>query len=342
MEILKDGIDRLPPGERAVVTIGSYDGIHRGHRLVLGRVIERAQSRGAKSVVITFDKHPASVVQRPLGTPLLLTDFEQRKELFAELGFDYLYLLSFDETRSQTSALDFVKDVLVSRLGALEVIVGEDFRFGHNRQGNVGLLHSLSEQYGFEVVGLELLSQSPSLASSVVQDDEPISSTRIRAKLQTGDIAAVNNMLGRLFEVRSVVCHGNHRGRVLGFPTANLAVPLGYAWPAIGVYAAVVQVAGSRHMAAVNIGVRPTFADQDADKPELGAVLEAHLIDFSGDLYDQEMHVAFVKRLRSEQKFDSLQDLKDQLVKDIEDTKAALQGIDLHNFDKALANTASF
>lgn len=314
MQILTDGVDRVPDGVATAVSIGAYDGIHLGHRAVLGAVVDVAAERGLAPGVVTFDKHPASIV-RPESAPLLLTGHDQRVELFGEIGVDYLYLMQFNAERAATSDRDFVADVLVGRMNAKLIIVGSDFHFGKGRSGSVESLRELGAEMGFDVQGLDLLTggaDSDRLA--------PVSSTAIRKALATGDIAAANAMLGRCYEVRGEVVAGDRRAHSIGFPTANIAYQVGQAWPANGVYAAWVTLADGRRLgAAVNIGLRPTFYD-DAEFP----LLEAHLLDFDEDLYGQQLAVEFVGFLRSERKFDGLEEIAAQLASDVEQARSAL------------------
>lgn len=305
MQILRDGVDRVPDGVETAISVGSYDGIHRGHRTVLNTLCQLAEDRGLAPAVVTFDQHPASVL-RPENAPLLLTDHEQRVELFASFGIEYLFLLHFDKERAATSSEDFVAEVLIERMNAKLVVVGSNFHFGEGRTGSVESLRDLGADLGFEVYGLDLLHEDDAV--------EPVSSTAIRRALAGGDVEAANTMLGRAFEVRGEVIQGDQRGRTIGFPTANIAFDEGRAWPAKGVYAAWVTLPdGNRHPAAVNIGMRPTF-HQNAERP----LLEAHLIDFDGDLYGQNLRVEFMHFLRSERRFSGIDEIAAQLKQDVE------------------------
>lgn len=304
MKLLRDGIDRVPDGIATAVSIGAYDGIHRGHQTVLNALCEHAATRGLEPAVVTFDQHPASVV-RPDAAPLLLTDDDQREELFAELGLRWLYLLRFDKQRAATTSEQFVEQVLLGSLNAKLIVVGSDFHFGQGRAGTVESLAEMGASLGFEVLGLDLLGAGG--------DPEPISSTAIRAALVRGDIAAANGMLGRRYQVRGEVVRGDERARQIGFPTANVASVPGQAWPMNGVYSAWVQVPdGRQYPAAVNIGTRPTF-HSDATRP----LLEAHLIGFDGDLYGQSIHVEFETFLRDERTFAGLEEITAQITSDV-------------------------
>src|SRR5581483_6096292 len=270
MQVISD-LAACPRLERGtVVTIGAYDGVHEGHRALIARVQAMAAELGCDTAVVTFDRHPAPVV-RPDSAPRLLTDIDQKLELLAATGIDYAVVIHFDEARSKESAEDFVNEVLVGRLAARAVVVGHDFHFGHGRRGNVPLLQEMGAELGFDVLGI-----------SLVGDEEPISSTRVRALLAEGDVARAAQLLGRTHEVRGTVVQGDARGRELGFPTANVAVPGDILLPADGIYAGwYVHPDGSRHAAAISLGRRPTFYDNAP-----ASLLEAHLLDFSGDLYD--------------------------------------------------------
>lgn len=312
MEVLRDGIDRVPEGIATAVSVGSYDGIHRGHRAVLGTLCELAGQRGVAPAVVSFDQHPAAVV-RPENAPLLLTDHDQRTELFTDIGLRYLFLLAFDKQRSQMTSREFVEQILVGTMNAKLIVVGQNFHFGKGRSGSVDSLRELGDELGFEVVGLDLFGDEDAV--------EPISSTAIRRALAGGDIEAVTAMLGRRYEVRGEVVQGDQRGRVIGFPTANIAFAPGRAWPAKGVYAAWAVLPDGRRMpAAVNIGFRPTF-EQRAETP----LLEAHLIDFDGDLYGLDLRIEFESFLRSEQRFSGIDEIAAQLKKDVEAARAALE-----------------
>ncbi len=292
-----------------IVTVGAYDGVHLGHRRLIAAVREQAEQAGAASAVVTFDKHPASVV-RPDSAPALLTDLDQKLELLATTGVDCSVVVHFDEARAHESAEDFVQSVLVDCLAVRQVVVGHDFHFGHNRAGDVALLVRMGEKLGFEVEGVELFG--------VRDGDAAVSSTRVRRLLSVGDVAGAAALLGRDHEVRGVVVHGDARGRELGYPTANVAVPAEIALPADGVYRGWFQGDdGARRPAALSLGRRPTFY-VDADL----SLLEAHLLDFDGDLYDQHARVGFGARLRGQMRFDSVDDLIAQMGRDVEATRS--------------------
>ena len=304
MQVIRDN-QPSDNSKRSVVTIGAYDGVHRGHQAVIGQVRNEAQQLGCQSVVVTFDKHPASVV-RPESAPKLLTDLDQKLELLQQTGIDATLIVEFNRERSTEDPALFVKRVLVDALRAQVVVVGEDFHFGFNRGGNVAMLRELGKQFDFQVEPVKLIARPDGV-------EEPVSSTSIRRALAGGQVETATNLLGRAYEVRGLVVNGDKRGRMIGFPTANVEVPNAMCLPADGVYAGKFQCDdGSVHACAINLGRRPTFFEH-ADS----SLLEAHLLDFAGDLYGQKVSVTFEHFLRSERKFDGLEAIKTQLQLDV-------------------------
>ena len=293
------------------VTIGAYDGVHLGHRALLRELSGLAAAKGLSTVVVTFDRHPAAVV-RPKSAPRQLTDLEQKLELLADCGIDRTLVIAFDRERANESAQDFVKEVLVKTLGARLVVVGEDFHFGRGRKGNVALLTSLGQDYGFEVIGAHLTGDA----------NEPVSSTRIRTLVAAGDVVGAAKLLGRPHEVRGIVVHGDGRGGPeLGFPTANMMIADDIALPADGIYAGYfARPDGRVYPAAISVGRRPTFYE-----PGTAAVLvEAYLLHFEGDLYGELSRVSFVARLRDEEQFDSVDALIAQMHQDAAEAERVL------------------
>lgn len=296
-----------------MVTIGFYDGVHRGHQAVIAEVRRRAAEMGARSAVVTFDRHPASIV-RPESAPSLLTDLPQKLELLAATGVDATVVVRFDEAQSQEEPESFARRVLVECLAASAVVVGEDFHFGRGRHGNVASLRELGAVADFEVCPMELVARHDG-------PDEPVSSTAIRRAMAGGEVELAAAMLGRPFEARGIVVSGDHRGIQLGFPTANVEVPNSICLPADGVYAGRFhRPDGTIQACAINLGRRPTFYEH-ADH----SLLEAHLLDFDGDLYGESVRVQFTNFLRSERKFDGIDALVVQLKHDIEHARAVLK-----------------
>lgn len=301
------------PAGGTVVTIGVYDGVHLGHQALIRRVRRMAQELEAATAVVTFDRHPATVV-RPESAPRLLTDLDQRLELLAAQELDYALVLRFDQSRAAESAEDFVREVLVDCLRARAVVVGHDFHFGHRRGGNVALLQEMGAELGFDVLGVNLVSDGTTAAA--------VSSTRIRQALAAGDVVEAARLLGRPHEVRGTVARGDSRGRQLGFPTANVALGEDILLPGDGIYAGWYErPSGQVHPAAISIGRRPTFY------PEARlSLLEAYLLDFDDDLYGEAARIRFRARLRDEIKFDSVRDLVGQMALDVDAARSVLAG----------------
>ena len=298
-----------PPPGGAAVTIGAYDGVHLGHRAAARRPAGRAAAQGLATAVVTFDRHPATVV-RPDSAPVLLTDLDQKLELLAECGIDRTLVVPFDLARANETAEEFVSEVLVGDLGARLVVVGEDFHFGHGRKGNVEVLTELGATSGFSVAGVRLTGAAGSA----------VSSTRIRELVAAGDVAQAALLLGRPHQLRGVVARGDGRGgSTLGYPTANIDLPEGMAVPGEGIYAGWYERPdASVHPAAISIGRRRTFYEEGA------AVLEVHLLDFSGDLYGERARVSFVERLREDARFDTVEALVAQMGHDVDRARQVL------------------
>lgn len=311
MEVVVGPERCVAPSQGSAVTIGAYDGVHRGHQQLIAELRHRAGERGLSTAVVTFDRHPATVV-RPGSAPEQLTDLDQKLRLLAATGVDRTLVVPFDRARADESAEHFVADVLVAALATKLVVVGENFHFGHGRKGDVALLRDIGRVQGFDVIGWSLAG-----------DDQgsPISSTRIRGLLAGGDVAGAAELLGHLHQVTGTVAHGDGRGgSVLGMPTANVSVAPGTALPAPGIYAGWYErPGGDRYPAALSLGYRPTFYDGGGS-----LLLESHLLDFSGDLYGELATVSFVARLRSEARFSSVADLVAQMHADVAAARQAL------------------
>jgi len=314
--LLVQDLSRSPwPGRHAVATIGAYDGVHLGHQSVIAAVRARAAADGALSAVVTFDRHPASVV-RPESAPLLLTDLDQKLELLEATGVDAVVVVPFDALQASEEPHEFVKRVLVDCLAVSHVAVGEDFHFGRNRAGDVTMLREQGARNNFTVGPLELLQRDDGV-------DEPVSSTAIRRALKGGDVAVASRMLGRWFEARGPVVDGDHRGRAIGFATANVQVPGFICLPADGVYAGVyTRPDGSRWACAINLGRRPTFYEHSDS-----SLLEAHLIDASVNLYGEAARVQFTHFLRSERKFNGPDALIAQVKLDIDHARELVSSL---------------
>ncbi|MDT0269282.1 bifunctional riboflavin kinase/FAD synthetase [Streptomyces sp. DSM 44915] len=295
------------PGDwgRSVVTIGSYDGVHRGHQLIIGQAVAAARELGLPTVVVTFDPHPKEVT-RPGSHPPLLAPHHRRAELMAELGVDALLVLPFTKEFSRLSPAEFVVKVLVERLRAALVVEGPNFRFGHRAAGTVATLAELGETYDFGVRVVDLI------ASGAAGGGEPFSSSLARRLIQEGDVTGAAEVLGRPHRVEGTVVHGARRGRDLGIPTANLDLVPHSAVPADGVYAGWLLAAGERLPAAVSVGTNPHFNGT-------ARTVEAYALDRTDlDLYGDWVAVEFGAFVRGQESFDSLQGFLDQIHLDIE------------------------
>lgn len=303
------GLNSLrPPDEGSAVTVGTFDGVHLGHRALIARTIAEASERGLASVVVTWDRHPNETL-RPERTPKLLTSPERKAELLASTGIDYLVVLPFDRELSTWPPEQFAATVLAEGLGARCVFVGAGWRFGHKAAGDVALLDKLGAELGFEATGLALTTHEGS----------PLSSSRAREAVAAGDVELAEALLGRPFDVDGTVVKGAGRGVELGFPTANFEVDSKLVRPRRGVYAGRARVEETWYPAAINVGVNPTFGGDEATTP---VMVEAYLLDFEGDLVGTTLRVVFLTRLRDELKFDSVDDLVAQMARDVEATRA--------------------
>ncbi|UVI40069.1 bifunctional riboflavin kinase/FAD synthetase [Qipengyuania spongiae] len=299
-----DHRERAPePLRGGIVALGNFDGFHTGHQAVAREAIEWARAEGRPSIIATFDPHPVRFF-KPEVPPFRLTTLEQRQELYLSAGATAMLVFHFDATLAGTSADQFVERILIERLGVHGVVTGEDFRFGKGASGGVNLLRESS---------LAVRTVDP-----VIDSGEPVSSSRVREALRQGDPQEAARLLTRPFAIRGVVEHGDKRGREIGYPTANLAIE-NYLRPRYGIYAVTGRIlaTGQELTGAANIGVRPQF-----EPPK--ELLEPYFFDFSGDLYGQEIEVAFHHFLRGEAKFDSLEELSAQMERDCEQARRLL------------------
>jgi riboflavin kinase / FMN adenylyltransferase len=305
-----DGLGAVPPGfGPSVVTVGMFDGVHRGHRALLDRVAAEAARRGLPAGAVTFDRHPLEVL-RPGAEPPLLTTLDRKVSLLGEAGMDFVLVLAFTEELSQVTAEAFARGVLLEGVGARAIVVGENFRFGHKAAGDPALLAELGRPRGVEVAAVRLHADG----------GEAVSSTRVRSELARGDVAAAARSLGRPHAVEGVVVRGDGRGRAqLGVPTANVEVAGRLALPANGVYAGHLgeQPGGRPWPAATSVGVNPQFHTT-------GLRIEAHVLDFDGDLYGRRVSVSFEHRLRDEAAFPAVEDLVAQMHQDIRQARRLL------------------
>jgi len=304
MKIIHAPQDLRPQGRKICLAIGFFDGVHLGHQQIVRQTIGNARQHEAISLVITFDRHPNAIVA-PDRVPLLIYSLPQKLRAIEALGVDTLLLIHFDKQFSQQTGEAFIRG-LARDLGALQSIcVGANFVFGHKRGGDVELLKKLGEELRFTVHGL----------AAVALDGKAVSSTRVRQAIQAGELDAASQMLGRAYSLAGNVVRGDGLGKQLGFPTANVDVK-GLVLPPRGVYAVQAEADNRTWRAVLNIGIRPTLQN-----PNPQMQVEAHLLDFQGDLYDHQLEITFVEKLREEKKFGSLTDLRDQIARDIQEAQ---------------------
>ena len=291
----------LPPGlprdgRGTVVTVGTFDGVHLGHRQVLDEIARRAERTGRRSVLVTFHPHPLRVV-RPDDAPPMLNTLAEKKEILAESGLEYVVFVPFTPVLQNYPARRFVEEILIGRVDMRELVIGYDHGFGRGREGGVDTLRSIGAEIGFDV----------DVVDPVHVDGEPVASSRIRRLLAAGEVGAAARLLGRCYWLEGEVVHGAKKGRELGFPTANVAIEDPHKMlPAEGVYAAWGWVRGKRLPGLLHLGPRPTFEG-------LPPTVELHLLDWSGDLYGQRMRIEVAKHLRGIEKFDSVEALVDAI-----------------------------
>ena len=295
-----EGINNFKRLKYAVVTSGTYDGVHIGHQKILNRLVEVAKINNGESVLISFWPHPRMVLNYNSGFLKLINTMEEKLELLRKTGIDHLILIPFTWEFAQTSSADFIREILVDVIGTKKLIIGYNHRFGRNREGGFESLVKDSQKYGFEV------EEIPKHEIDHIR----ISSTIIRKSLTDGDIVTAEKYLGHPFLLDGLVIHGDRLGKTIGFPTANLQIEEVYKLiPGDGVYAVKVNVDGSAYNGMLNIGFRPTVDGQNKK-------IEVHILDFNKEIYGKKICITFVKKVRDEQKFESLDDLRKQLEKD--------------------------
>ena len=307
---LIDNIESITkPFDNAVITIGNFDGVHIGHQALFHEVIEKADAINGTSVAMTFNPHPVRVLKQN-GHPPLITVHELKIELIEKTGIDVLICVPFTLDFASISATDFVRDLLVKRIGMKAIVVGKDYTFGKNREGNLEFLKRCAKEYGFEVIVANWIPISNNTHGR-------ISSTKIRELVTDGKIAEAQQQLGRYYQVRGTVMAGRNRGgRLLGFPTANIKLH-DELCPKTGVYAVTVEFMESKYMGVANIGYSPTFEDKIF-------TVEVHILDFNENIYDRNIRVNFISRIRYELKFADINELSQQIKKDIDKARRIL------------------
>ena len=301
--LLRGELSRVALGRPCAVTIGVFDGVHRGHQHLVALLLERARRDGLASVALTFNPHPRAVI-RPGTAISYLASVEERVELLQALGLDAVGVLPFTSEVAQLSACDF-QSLLVEQLEMKLLVVGPDFALGRNREGSVGVLRDIGDSLGYRV----------EVAALLAQDGEKVGSSSVRHALAQGNLEQVAGLLGRTFSLRGPVVMGARRGRTIGFPTANIALGPDRATPSFGIYVTRAYLRDGVRPSCTSIGVRPTF-DSDASP-----TVETYILDFDGDLYGQELRIDLVHRLRDELKFDSVDDLVTEIRRDVQKTR---------------------
>ena len=303
---IEEDLSHLEPDRDSTITIGVFDGVHRGHRHLIGRLVREARVAGTLAGVVTFKNHPITVL-RPGAEVRFLTDLDERVRLLNELGVDFVVPIRFDRDLANLSSRDFLTRLYES-LRMRRLIVGPDFAMGRDRDGTLDTLPAIGESIGFSFESVDLMTDSAGV----------VKSTTIRNRIAEGDVSSAAKLLGRNFAITGIVGHGEERGRELGFPTANLELGPDLMFPGDGIYATRAHLESGSYMAATSIGVRPTFDDVE------NRTIEAYLLDFSGDIYGQALRLEFVQHLRGEEKFDTLQALLDQMDEDVRQTRDIL------------------
>jgi len=298
-----DNLDQIKePFKRAVITIGNFDGVHIGHQALFHEVIEKAAAIDGTSVAMTFEPHPIRVLKQN-NHPPLITLYEQKAELIERTGIDVLICVPFTLKFAALSAEQFIKNLLVQKIGMQAIVVGEDYSFGKNREGNIAMLRSYAPQYGFEVIVAGWVRAARAM-------EDRISSTRIRELITEGLMEQAEKMLGRSYQIRGRVVAGRDRGgKLLGIPTANINLN-DELCPKTGIYAVTVEFNGQKYKGVANIGYSPTFDDHQF-------TVEVHILDFSDNIYGKKIRINFIKRIRDEKKFSNISELVDQINLDI-------------------------
>jgi riboflavin kinase/FMN adenylyltransferase len=310
MQLIEKLDDIKSAFENAVITIGNFDGVHIGHQALFHEVIERADAINGTSIAMTFEPHPIRVLKQN-GHPPLITLYDQKVELIEKSGIDVLIVVPFTKEFAAITAKEYVLDILIKRIGARVIVVGEDYTFGKNREGNINLLRSYAEALDIQV---EVVNWIPISNKS----RKRISSTRIRKLVMDGRVRNAQKLLGRHYQIKGEVVAGRNRGgKLLGFPTANINLH-DELCPKPGVYAVTVESMGSIFKGVANIGYSPTFDDHEF-------TVEAHILDFDTNIYGQTIRVNFVQRIRDEIKFSSITELSDQITQDVAFARRALK-----------------
>ncbi|MEB2329802.1 MAG: bifunctional riboflavin kinase/FAD synthetase [Ignavibacteriaceae bacterium] len=314
MEIFSDR-GNLVYDKNTIVTVGTFDGVHQGHRQIISKLNDEKKRNGFRTVIVTFDPHPQVVLKKRESDIRLLTTTEEKLRHFKELGLDAVYIINFTKEFSQTSADDFYKEYLIRDLGLSELVLGFDHMFGKNREGNFETLKSLSEEYGFKVIKIE----------EYKVDEERLSSSSIRKFISDGNITEANKLLGYPYSIEGIVIQGNRRGTEFGFPTANLQVQSNIKLiPKNGIYAVEITIDNENYFGMMSIGTNPTVTDDNFIK------VEVNIFEFNRQIYGEQLRIHFVERIRDEFRFNSI----DNLIKEIKNDKKRV--LEIFNTNKQL------
>ena len=310
-------VDRLEnitqPFKNAVITIGNFDGVHIGHQVLFHEVIEKADAIDGTSIAMTFEPHPMRVLKKK-GHPALITLYEQKTELIERSGMEVLICIPFTKQFASLSAEDFIKNLLIDKIGMKAIIVGGDYTFGKNREGNLAVLKSFASQLDYEVIVADWIKAARNVS-------DHISSTKIRELVMAGEVEPARKMLGRHYQIRGLVIKGRDRGgKLLGIPTANINLQ-DELCPKTGIYAVTVEYHNRLYKGVANIGYSPTFNDNEF-------TVEVHLLDFAENIYGEKIRVNFIERIRDEKKFADISELKDQINRDIKTADTILAAYD--------------
>ncbi|MBP8976523.1 MAG: bifunctional riboflavin kinase/FAD synthetase [Bacteroidetes bacterium] len=304
-------IDEVPYDASTVISVGTFDGVHRAHRAILKKLVERSKNANKRNLVITFEPHPRSIVNNNTMDVKILTTLDERLYLFHSLDIDNVLVIPFDKEFSQLSFRDFYSQHIVRKIGVSEVVEGFNHHFGKDRQGTISILDELGKEFGFVVTHV----------APITYNDKPISSSRIREALEDGAIDIANEMLGYPYYLTGKVIEGDKRGTTLGYPTANIELPTSKLIPKFGIYVASVNIQGKEFFGMVSIGKRPTFYKDGK------VIVEVHILDFYDIIYGKELSFSLIKRLRDQQKFDSVEQLIRQMEQDKEQSKSLIQSL---------------
>lgn len=303
MEVI-EGTERIKKLNKAIITIGNFDGVHIGHKKILEEVREKALMTGGVSVLITFDPHPLTIL-KPEKIKGLITPLPIKKRILEEMGLDYLIILKFEDKFRDLEPEEFVRTLLVNKLGVYMLVLGKDFRFGKDAKGDTALLEKLSKKYGFRFFAID----------PVIVDGEKVGSNRIRNMIIEGNLQKVKDFLGRPFTITGRVIYGAGIGKKIGLPTANLALFENQLLPKNGVYITEIELKGNYFPSVTNVGFKPTFKQNRIS-------VETHIIDFDKDIYGTELDIRFYERIRDEMMFASIEDLKRAINEDIKKARA--------------------